>query len=87
MEKFLMIADDFTGAGDAGVQMSKTGLRPELRLTRMGSIPMNPMSLTQSRGIFRQKRRMRRSKRFIRIWRHTTMTTITKNRFYDPWKY
>lgn len=78
MEKFLMIADDFTGAGDAGVQMSKNGIEARIAFNTDGSIPMNPMSLTQSRGIFRQKRRMRRSKRFIRIWRHTTMTTITK---------
>ncbi len=30
MAKFLMIADDFTGAGDAGVQMSKNGIEARI---------------------------------------------------------
>ena len=30
MSKFLMIADDFTGASDAGVQMSKNGIEAHI---------------------------------------------------------
>lgn len=30
MSKFLMVADDFTGAGDAGVQMSKNGIEAHI---------------------------------------------------------
>ena len=39
MEKFLMIADDFTGAGDAGVQMSKNGIEARIAFNTDGIDP------------------------------------------------
>lgn len=34
MGKLLMLADDFTGAGDAGVQMTKNGIEAHIILIR-----------------------------------------------------
>lgn len=77
MEKFLMIADDFTGTGDAGVQMSKNGIEARIAFNTDGIDPNESYVIdSESRNIPAEE--AYEKVRFIRIWRHTTMTTITK---------
>ena len=52
MAKFLMIADDFTGAGDAGVQMSKNGIEARIAFDTDGIDPTQSYVIdSESRNI------------------------------------
>lgn len=52
MARFLMVADDFTGSGDAGVQMSKNGIESYIAFDAKSIDPKKTYVIdTESRNI------------------------------------